>query len=172
VVVAVSVAAVFFAIVLMSRSLPRRVRQTSPETERHEVTSLERRTIIESQRQQPKPEIAGEHLIPSLVDQPEEPLPISPSTEPVVTSPPAEEEPAESKPTPQAETMKAEAAKTEDEVELDGEEVKHEVDAGLSAFMIEVSEDDGLSKIAESLEDIDIGNLVEVARDTLNKRAK
>ena len=166
-VVAASAVIVILVIVLMSRSRPRRVRQTPIEAERREITGRERRTWLESQRQQPRPEIAEERLIPSLDEQPEEPRPGSPGTEAGVTSPSTEEEPGSSSIPPVVEI-----AAVEDEAEFAEETVKREADAGLSAFMIEISEDDGLSKIAESLEDLDAGNLAEIARDILSKGAK
>jgi len=166
-VVAASAVIVILVIVLMSKSRSRRVSRIPVETERHGVTSLERRTWLESQRQQPKPEIAEERLIPSLDEQPEDPQPSPPNTEAGVTSPYPEEEPAGSN-LPKTVEIPAIA----DEAEFAAETVKRGADAGLSAFMVEVSEDDGLSKIAESLEDLEAGNLTEIARDILNKRAK
>lgn len=166
-VVAASAVIVILVIVLMSRSRSRRVSRTLLEAERQEITSRERRTWIESQRQQPRPEIAEEHLIPSLDEQPGEPRPGSPGTETGVASPSTEEELGGSGLPPSVEVTAV-----EDEAEFAGETVKREADAGLSAFMVEVSEDDGLSKIAENLEDFAAGNLAEIARDILSKGAK
>jgi hypothetical protein len=207
-VVAASAVIVVLIIVVMSKVRSRRLSRTQVETERQEVTSFERRTWLENQRQQPKPRMAGENLIPSLDEQPEEQpdelrpsAPVSPGTKPGVASPyPAEEPvgagvakevkvpaagepvgagiakkaevPAAGEPEGSGLAKKVEIPAIDDEAEFAEETVKRGADAGLSAFMIEMSEDDGLSKLAENLEDLDVGDLAEIARDILSKRAK
>jgi len=164
VVVAASAVIVILIIVLLSKSRSRRVRRTPMEAERHEITSRERRTWLNSQRQQHKPEIAEEHLIPSLDEQLEKLQPGSPDIEAGAISPSTKEKPADF-----GHSSAVEATAEGDDTEFVEEAAKQEADAGLSAFLIEVSEDDGLSKMAESLEDFDAGNLVEIAKDILSK---
>lgn len=203
-VVAASAVIVVLIIVVMSKVRSRRLSRTQVETERQEVTSFERRTWLENQRQQPKPRMAGENLIPALDEQPDElrpSAPVSPGTKPGVASPyPAEEPvgagiakevkvpaagepvgagiakkaevPAAGEPEGSGLAKKVEIPAIDDEAEFAEETVKRGADAGLSAFMIEMSEDDGLSKLAENLEDLDVGDLAEIARDILTKRAK
>jgi hypothetical protein len=48
-----------------------------------------------------------------------------------------------------------------------GEKPQH--DDGLNTFRIEIAEDDGLSRMAESLEDVDISKLSKTAQDISNK---
>lgn len=170
-VVAASAVMVILIIVLMSRSRPGRTRRIPVEANRREITSRERRSLLESQRQQPRPGITEERLIPSLNEQPKEPRPsspVSPVTEADVPSLYPEEEPAGSSPPKTVEIPAVE----DDGAEFAEEVMKQKADAGLSAFMVEVSEDDGLSKIAGSLEDFDAGNLAKIARDILSKRSK
>jgi len=156
-VVVASALVVFGIIGFMSRSL---LRRDLANRARAQDAGLLRR-LVWQQRQKPKPQMPEELELPSLVPVSDTKAPVDPTesrgTVPVSATPGPTPSPS-SPPLPTTPTV----IPAEEEEFTEG---KQKADAGLSAFMIEISEDAGLSKIAARLEEVSVDSLKKIATE-------
>jgi len=157
-VVSASALGVFLIIGLMSRSL---LRHNQEAAARPQDTRLLRRRLLWEQQQKPRPQMAEEPELPSLIGLNDTKAPADPgeSHDVVAVSATPEVTPSPSSPTlPTTPTV----IPVEEE---EFTESKQKADAELSAFMIEISEDTGLSEIAARLEEVSLDSLKKIAAE-------